>query len=348
MTVPSSKSHLHRLLIVNAFREDPAEIRWHGELCDDVKATISCIDALKRARPGEEAKLECKESGSTLRFMIPVVGALGKRAVFMREGRLPERPLKPFDDVLREHGMRIEADGAKLHVSGKLRGGVFSMSGNVSSQFFSALLMAFAIMDEPAELKTEGEMGSAAYFEMTRRVLANPPRGVVYAEGDWSSAAAFVAMGVRVEGLDPDSLQPDRAVAAQLASIGGTISADQAPDLVPVVAAAAAIRPVQTRIVNASRLRLKESDRLAATARLLNSLGGDVKETADGLIVNGRETLSGGVADTQSDHRLAFAAAVAATRCRKPVTVLDANCVAKSYPEFWKHFDALSIGEAPK
>ena len=170
-------------------------------------------------------------------------------------------------------------------------------------------------------------------------------------EADWSQAGfwyAAMSLGnsVEVSGLDPNSAQGDKVTADhyKLLTKPGTVDIDvsQCPDLVPPLAVMAAVRSGTTRIVNAARLRMKESDRLAAVTQVLNALGAEVEEHPDSLTVVGKSTLPGGVTvDSHNDHRIAMMAAIAATRCEKPVTITGAECVAKSYPIFWEDYEKL-------
>lgn len=402
--IPASKSQAHRLLICAALGESECTLRCEGA-SNDITATVRCLNALGAdiriegeeitARPIERAKegtciLPCGESGSTLRFLLPLVGALGADAVFEMEGRLPQRPLAPLDAVLEEHGMRLERDGARLVCSGKLNSGTYSVSGGVSSQYISGLLMALPRLDGVSRLEVTGQLESAPYVAMTEAALelarlkfekndnvytvpgaqrAAMPRHCAV-EGDWSNAAFFLCMGalspqgVTVDGLDPHSPQGDRAVldilrrlgadvrehggsvtVRRAALIGCTVDAREIPDLIPVLSVTAAVAQGETRIVNAARLRLKESDRLASTARLITALGGDITELEDGLIIRGLPALAGGTADACRDHRIAMSAAVAASVSRGDVTILGSDCAAKSYTGFWGDFDSLEVTE---
>ena len=263
VSVPSSKSRAHRLLICAALSAEPCTVVC-GTLSEDILATIRCLRALGagidigpegRLRvspltvsPGEKL-LPCGESGSTLRFLLPVVGALGQRAVFRREGRLSQRPLAPLDAELTDHGMRLESSGSDLHCSGQLRPGGYSLPGNVSSQYISGLLMALPLLDADSELEVTGPVESSGYIDMTLDALslagAAPrisgdryliPGGIRFAmppetvtEGDWSGAAFFLCMGamspagVTVTGLDPGSRQGDRAVLDVLRGFGASV-----------------------------------------------------------------------------------------------------------------------------
>ena len=406
VTVPASKSEAHRLLICAALGAEPVELLCGGASAD-ILATAACLNALGAdirgnaperfsvkpcdVIPDDEARLTCRESGSTLRFLLPLVGALGARAVFQMQGRLPERPLAPLDTVLREHGMRLERDGALLHCSGQLTPGEFSLPGNVSSQYISGLLMALPRLGGDSVLTVTGPLESAGYVAMTEQALRAAgiafekqgqtwriPGGqrcclpaTLQVEGDWSNAAFFLCAGalspegVTVRGLSLSSAQGDRAVLDILRDFGAeveaaadavtvrrgalrgvTIDAGPIPDLIPTLSVVAAVSAGETRIENAGRLRLKESDRLKSTAAMLRALGGRVTELESGLVIEGSPALRGGIADPWRDHRIAMAAAVAATVSTAPVTIPDSECAAKSYPRFWDDFQQLKGGSA--
>lgn len=397
----ASKSMAHRLLLCAALgtRETAVDC---GALSDDAAATVRCLRALgAQVReqdgvlrvapivgvPDGVCALDCSESGSTLRFLLPLVGALGARAVFLRRGRLSERALAPLCETLTAHGMTFRESGGELACEGKLLAGDYAIDGGVSSQFVTGLLFALPLLRGESTLRVVGERVSAPYVAMTERTLR--AAGVTFertertyaisggqrfdlpdsrVEGDWSGAAAFLCIGalsregVRVTGLDMDSAQGDRAVLDLLrrfgagveatadavtvrrgSLLGGVIDAGDTPDLVPVLAALASVAGGETRIVNAARLRGKESDRLRTTAALLTALGADIRETADGLVLRGKPMLRGGVADAANDHRIAMAAAVAACLCQNDVTLQGAECVAKSYPAFWEDYQCLSM-----
>jgi len=335
--------------------------------------------------------LYCGESGSTLRFMIPVVGVLGVSAVFHMEGRLSERPLGTLTEELIRHGMCIEQKGTLLYCSGKLGPGEFIIPGNISSQYISGLLMALPLASGKSSLTVTGKVESGDYIEMTERAVKDA--GAIFdknnntyiiagnqkyavkeeltVEKDWSSAAfplcmgAFSEEGITVYGLNPESGQGDKEIIRILKNFGAEIITDLngpetgkdggvtvkkgslkgqiidasgIPDLVPVISAVASGAEGETRIIHAERLRFKESDRLMTTSSMLKSLGADIEETEDGLIIRGKKTLSGGTTDSFNDHRIAMSAAVAAGICTKEVTVLGAECTDKSFPGFWDNF----------
>ena len=399
--IPSSKSVVHRLLICAALGEKSVSIRFDG-LSKDILATASCLQALgtevtfqdaavtvvPKAALAEDVLLPCGESGSTLRFLLPVAGALGAKGSFRMEGRLPERPMQPFENLLRMHGMAIQRDGAFLQFGGQLCSGDYQLAGDISSQYFSGLLMALPLLDGDSRIQAESKPESEGYIRMTEDALAlagitfykpsetqwEIPGGQHFAlpsslsaEGDWSNAAFFLCMGALSEkgcsvyGLNNASSQGDRAVLEILRRFGANVTepsseddpvtvrrgelrptvidASSVPDLVPVLAVLSCGAVGETRIINARRLRMKESDRLAATARLIRDLGGNAEELPDGLVIHGSGALRGGTAETCNDHRIAMSAAVAACLCREAVTVQGAQCVEKSYPAFWDDFE---------
>lgn len=398
VAAPASKSHAHRLLICGALGGSEVTIAC-GDISKDIAATANCLNALcadvaidgdgtiktTPAVKNDRRELFCGESGSTLRFLLPVCGALGAEAVFHREGRLPERPLSPLDEVLRAHGMTIEEQGDLLLCRGQLCSGLYEIPGDISSQFISGLLFALPLLHGDSTIRIIGKTESAAYIAMTEQALQES--GIRFArhgseytvfgdqqyalpehctvEGDCSNAAFFLCMGalsdegICVTNLPAETRQGDRAVLDILHRFGAevTVSGDEIfvrggtlhgcridaapiPDLIPVLSVVAATAEGETQIVNAARLRLKESDRLRTTAELLTALGGNVTELPDGLVIRGG-TLKGGTVNSCNDHRIAMSAAVAACVCREAVTVLDPDCTDKSFPRFWESFARL-------
>ncbi len=405
-----SKSVAHRLLVLSALCDGITDLTLSAS-SQDIDATARCVTALgasvARTRTGlrvvpvtvagvrREARLDAGESGSTLRFLLPVVAALGKGARIRCHGRLARRPLAPLDQQLAEHGVDLRwEDDSTLVVSGPLRPGRFDVPGDVSSQFVSGLLMAAPAMGGAVEVWVGEPVESAGYIDLTidalrtfgvsvetSRELSGGQAMRVYAvagdarlrspgsctvEGDWSNSAfwlAAAAMGphpIAVTGLNQLSRQGDRSVMAALALMGARIGrasdgvlasrdtphahdidVSGIPDLAVPLAAVAALAPGVTRLRNASRLRLKESDRLASICDALCALGGKAHVEDDDLLVEGVEALSGGTVDAAGDHRIAMMAAICATGATDPVVIRGAECVAKSYPTFFDDFRAL-------
>ena len=281
-----------------------------------------------------------------------------------------ERPQQPYFDLFRAKGIFYEQRDGVLTVKGELKPGRYELPGNVSSQFITGLLYALPLLDGDSEIALTTPLESRGYVDMTLEALAlfgvkadwrdgrcSIPGGQKYIsrdaqiESDWSQAAFWygarvLGSPVEVRGMNTGSAQGDKIIVpyCQALTAPGDVELDaaQCPDLVPALAAMAAVRSGVTRIVNAERLRIKESDRLAAVTDVLGALGADVTEQPGGLTIVGRDGLAGGVSvDSHNDHRIAMMAAIAATRCQRPVTVLDAQCVAKSYPDFWEDYEAL-------
>lgn len=400
----SSKSAAHRLLICAAFADMPTRVRC-DRTGDDIAATVSCLCALGAKivysapffevtpikQINKNASLDCGESGSTLRFLLPVCCMLGADCTLEMRGRLSSRPLSPLYEELIAHGARLSPMGeSPLVCGGRASGGVYKIRGDVSSQFISGLLFALTVSGKGGEIIIEGELGSKPYIDMTVKALsafgASPtrtPTGYtvskntalhsphnISTEGDWSGAAFPLCMAaisggcVTLTGLCADSAQGDRAITDVLRRFGAEVTvsddgvtvrgtgslcgieldASQIPDLVPAVAAVAAYAKGRTVIYNASRLRLKESDRIESVCRMLSDMGVSVTETNDGLIIEGGE-LEGGEICCAGDHRIAMSAAVAALGAKNAVTVIGAECVSKSYPDFWEDVSSrLGVG----
>lgn len=355
-----SKSAAHRAIFAAALCEHPPELIIR-DLSDDIRASLGAANAIREGA----GRIDCAECGATLRFALPVAAALGRTAFFTGRGRLPERPVAPLIRALAAHGCEFSGETLPFEMRGTLQTGVFELPGNVSSQFVSGLLLALPALPRGGEIRLTSPLESAGYVDLTRSVLGDfgiaventasgyrVPGGQKFAppaeyapEGDWSSAAFFLAANalggrVRVSGLREDSLQPDRQVAALLESLAD-LDASVAPDLAPIMAVVFAATPGCRRIRNGARLRAKESDRLSALAACLNEIGADARVTGDEMEVFGKERLSGGVADARGDHRLAMALAIAACAADAPITILGANAVDKSYPGFFEDFRAL-------
>ena len=368
---PPSKSQAHRLLICAALAGEGSVLRNLAD-SQDIQATRRCLETLM-TNSDPQPVLDCGESGSTLRFLIPIALALRGGGVFTGHGRLMERPLQPYFDIFDEKGISYQRCGRTLTVRGVLRPSVYRLPGNVSSQFFTGLLLALPLLDGPSAVIPTTPLESGGYIGMTLHAMyafgvetaatcSLPPQyhipggqryrpAEVAVEGDWSQAAFWLAaqsLGSQLEisGLNEGSIQGDMVIRchAHTLSEPGDVSLDISgcPDLAPPLAVMAALRGGATRLVNAARLRMKESDRLASIAAALTALGADVEEGPDFLRIKGQDSLAGGCAvDCCHDHRIAMMAAIAATRCREPVTLLGAECVAKSYPDFWEHYRML-------
>ncbi len=385
----ASKSFAHRALICACLAKGKSKIRINTTSAD-IEATVECLRNLGAtvekngvaytvtpigALP-DTAKIDCGESGSTIRFLLPVICALGISTEIHGSGRLPERPLSPLKEELIRMGADI-SDSFPLRVSGKISVGEYTLRGDVSSQFVTGLLMALSCLGGGA-VKLIPPVQSRPYIDITLEVLrtfgaeikeenntfyinSGNLKGCDFTvEADWSNAAFPLCMGAEVTGLNPDSTQGDKAIIDILKRMGASVSengsnfkadisslhgcridASDIPDAVPVIAAIAATAKGETVIFNGERLRIKESDRIQTTVSMIRSLGGDITETDDGMIINGKPYLSGGETDSFNDHRIAMAAAVASLKCKGDVIIRNAEAVRKSYPSFFDDFNKL-------
>lgn len=369
-----SKSQAHRLLICSAFSDSKTFLQC-TETNQDIEATVSCLCALgakiHRTKTGYKvipsqslpasAEFDCRESGSTLRFMLPVVGALGVDTIFHMAGRLPFRPLSPLWEELERMGCTLtRPTDDTIRCQGKLTPGKYSIDGSVSSQYITGLLLALSLLPQESSLEITGAIQSKPYIQLTKEALLlfgtepdhpgkHPLRspGQIIVEGDWSNAAFFLAANavgsnILLRNLNPHSAQGDRAVETLLPLLSSTcptISAADVPDLIPVLSIVAAAKNGAV-FTDIQRLRLKESDRVASILSMIESLGGKAEATKSTLTVLGTG-LSGGTVDSVNDHRIAMSAAIAATVCQNSVTILNAQCVQKSYPHFWKDYAQL-------
>ena len=388
VTPPPSKSQTHRLLIAAALAAGTSTVA-NISFSQDVEATLRCLTALggswkqlapgtleitgigglSREKNGELPRLDCGESGSTLRFFLPIALAVAGGGVFTGHGRLMERPQGPYFDLFREKGISYQQKDGVLTVQGTLTPGEYHLPGNVSSQFFTGLLFALPLLESPSQIIPTTTVESWDYILMTLDALAaadiavpEPRHGGVFqvsphpyrsfdraVEADWSQAGfwyAAIALGAQLEleGLNAFSVQGDMAVVPHYLRLThpGNLEIDVSgiPDLLPPLTVMAAVRSGTTRFVNAGRLRMKESDRLSTVCAMLTALGGRCEEGPDSLTVTGG-TLTGGTVDGANDHRIVMAAAIAATACAAPVTILGAEAVSKSYPTFWEEYQRL-------
>lgn len=408
VSVPLSKSILHRALICAMFAGDISLADIGSDaLSDDISATRECLQNLIVRKSSQDGTihaaaplhLSCKESGSTLRFLVPLSASLGIPVILDGLGRLPDRPLAEFTAIFEGKGVSLSfpEDGKSLPlcVQGQLHGGVFRVPGNISSQYITGLLLSLPILPQDSEIILTSPLESEPYVEMTRDVMRafgvateKTKRGYFISgrqtysrqtpykgEPDFSQAAfwlvgEYLGSHISVMPLPNESFQGDRAIVSLLSELRAyaahpgsenspfRVDASQIPDLVPIFSVAAAATPCVTQIIRASRLRFKECDRLMATQKILSSLGVQIEETEDGLIIYGKDipadkpVFTAGNIHPFHDHRMVMAAAIAATRADGPVYISDYQATDKSYPGFFRdfrtmggHADEFHVGE---
>ncbi|QZY53642.1 3-phosphoshikimate 1-carboxyvinyltransferase [Crassaminicella profunda] len=413
--IPPSKSMSHRAIICAALSEGESLIE-NIAFSDDIIATLEAMKSFGITAQNSEIdengicsvhiqgkkklkllnhQIDCKESGSTIRFLIPMAGILGEKVTYTGRGKLVERPLDTYYKIFKEQNIDYSNNEGKLPLSveGILKSGTFKMKGNISSQFITGLLFVLPLLDGDSKILITTELESKGYVDLTLDMLKkfsievennNYEEFIIKGnqkyksdnyrvEGDFSQAAFFIVAGIlgesmKCKDLNIDSLQGDKAILDIVGKMGADIAihddfvkvkqsktegmiidASQCPDLVPILSVLGALSKGTTKIVNAARLRIKESDRLKAMATELSKLGADIKELEDGLEIHGKEELKGGVVDSWNDHRIAMALAVASIKCTEPVIIQNNDAVKKSYPRFWKDFEKLGgkINEQP-
>lgn len=408
ITPPPSKSISHRLIIASSLARGESLIK-NVLLSSDIKATIKGIEALgaqleyapvknkhkyfdlKITSQGfpriKNTLLDCQESGSTLRFLIPIFALTDKEITLQGQGRLRQRPLEIYENIFKKQRLPYSNQAGYLPLSfrGPLKAGDFQLPGNISSQFVSGLLFALPLLEQDSRIILTSPLESKNYVDLTIDCLKQYSIEIENdnyetfsikgqqeyiaqsssVEADYSQAAFWLVAGtlngqISCQGLSLDSLQGDKAILKLLKNMGGklkeekgslevstaptkasTIDASHWPDLVPILAVLASLSQGQTKIINAQRLKYKESDRLNSTASQLAILGAQVKEYPDSLIIQGQMQLEGGLVDSHNDHRIAMAMAIAAIRCQKPVIIKNSASVDKSYPHFWQDYASL-------
>lgn len=385
LNIPASKSCAHRAVICAALADGISELSGIT-MSKDIEATINAMTALGAEfditddiiyvtgmkKPPKFAHIDCNESGSTLRFIIPVAAALGIDALFSGKGRLPQRPIDIYKRELSKHNIEFLTENMPYEIKGKLTGGIYEIEGNVSSQFITGLLFALPLVDGDSEIIMTSHLESRPYVDITVDILKRFDISVEETEngfkirggqkytphnerveGDYSQAAFFYvanALGSEVEicNLKPDSVQGDKKIIGLIdtAISDGKITGYKAdcsdiPDLVPILSVLGAYGSEPSLIYNAERLRIKESDRLTACADMLNRLGGNVTVTADGLDIKPVKELHGGIIDSFGDHRIVMSAAIAALKCNGEVIIKGAEATEKSYPDFFNDYKML-------
>ncbi len=388
--IPSSKSYSHRYVIAAALADGISEISG-VTASKDIDVTCAAMERLGAkisaengvytingiSKAAHSADIDCGESGSTLRFMIPVAAALGAETVFRGHGKLPERPYSPYVRELSAKGISFDCDsGLPLGINGRLQAGEYTLEGDISSQFITGLLYALPLCDGDSVVRLSTPLQSKPYVDMTISTLNKFGIEVressvndlpVYlikggqsyrpasarVEGDYSQAAFFFAANAMGSSIDignlvPGTSQGDKAIVDIIRDNtsdgvlhGFTADAGDIPDLVPILSVLGCVASGTTRIVNAARLRIKESDRLVSTAAMLNAIGGRVTVGDDYLLIEHTDHFTGGEVDACNDHRIVMAAAIAATASSAPVTIHGAEAVTKSYPGFFRDFAAL-------
>ncbi len=408
VAVPPSKSMAHRALLCAALAHGTSHLRGiiHSE---DMAATLNALDALgcSVTRTGTDCTVtgcggfpsdlpdgvtvDCRESGSALRFLIPLFAIGGQKTIFTGHGRLMQRSQSVYETLFSEKGLLFERRGEELHVQGPLQAGDFMLDGNVSSQFITGLLYALPLLDGDSRIVIRPPFQSRGYVDLTLQMLAEfgvkawfadeytlvVPGNQQYSardhsvEGDYSQCAFFAVLAaiqgnVELTNLKPDSLQGDKVILDILQNCGAelrktenvcafdarplrgaVIDVGNCPDLAPILCVLGYFADGETQLINAVRLRDKESDRIDAMETELRKLGIAVTSTRDSMTIPGcagKPQFAETTVHGHNDHRIVMALAVAATCGSAPLIIEDAQAITKSFPDF---FDVLaSIGGA--
>ena len=402
LAAPPSKSMAHRAVLCAALAEGTSRLSnlAHSQ---DIDATLAAAAAFGAAvEPGDRqaciigvgfprpaaGPVDCCESGSTLRFLIPMAALTGTPVTFTGRGRLMQRPQSVYQELFARQGLRFEPAGDALTVAGPLQAGWFELAGDVSSQFVSGLLFALPLLARDSTLCLRPPVESRSYIQMTRAAQAAfgvesrwldqntllVPGNQRYTardtaiEGDWSQAAFPAVLGalagdVTVSGLDPDTLQGDAVIREILRDCGAEIhpAADgvcfvksplhgveidlaDCPDLGPILMVLGLFCSGKTVIRNAGRLRLKESDRIAAMEQELRKFGGKIESEGDTITIwesalrAPQEPLDG-----HNDHRVVMSLTVLAAAAGLPAVIEGADAVRKSWPDFFAAVRQLGV-----
>ncbi|WP_461206362.1 3-phosphoshikimate 1-carboxyvinyltransferase [Clostridium sp. DL1XJH146] len=400
--VPPSKSLAHRAIIAASLAKGKSRIdniNFSNDITVtkdvminlgakvDINGDIVEVDGKNTFNIDEDVTCFCGESGSTIRFLIPISLLSKKEASFTGEGKLVSRPLDVYYKIFDEKNIKYKNNNGELplKIKGELSPGEYSLRGDVSSQFITGLLFTLPLLNGDSKIIITTKLESVGYIDLTLDILNkfgieiinNEYREFIIkgnqeyvekdyrVEGDFSQAAFWIVAGIigseiDLKDINKDSLQGDKAILHIVKEMKGTlkdtdngikacpsdtkaavIDVSQCPDLVPVLAVMAALSEGETRIINAARLRIKESDRLASTTTELKKIGAEIEELEDSLVIRGVKSFTGGEVDSWNDHRIAMAMAVASIRCTEPLIINNSGAVKKSYPHFWEDFKKL-------
>ena len=396
---PPSKSLAHRALIASALSNGKSIIS-NVDFSKDIIATISALETIgakfdikgtkitvtgvKKIKPPHK-EVYCDESGSTLRFLIPIFSLSQKKVIFSGERSLIKRPQKIYEKIFHDDSNTFKVNETSIEIEGSIKARKYYLDGNVSSQFFSGLMFSLPLLKKDSYIYLNTKLESKSYIDLTIEVLEKFGIKILEIEngyyiegnqsykstdyeipGDFSQAAFFLVAGlindrIIVEDLDNDSIQGDRRIIDVIKQVKGhivhmengfitnksntygtVVDISDCPDLGPIIALLLSLSFGYSRIVNASRLRIKESDRIESTVNSLKMLGADIESKGDEIIIHGRKSLGGGVTlDSYNDHRIAMMISIASSVCEKAVTLSNPSAINKSYPNFYKDYKSI-------
>ena len=409
IVIQPSKSYSHRAIISAALAKGKKKSKINNlKFSVDIETTVKIMENWGAKITKKESSLEiigndgkivpknnyiqCNESGSTIRFLIPVALTSENELIFDGKGKLIDRPLDSYYKIFDKQEIKYETSEGKLplKVNGKLKAGNYEIDGNVSSQFITGLLYSLPLLDGDSTIIINKNLESKGYVDLTLEILKlsgikiknndyksfeikgnQEYKSFDYTvEGDYSQVAFWIVAGIISANKDNEikclhlnkySLQGDKAIIEIVQKMGakleifddyvivkpsktkGTIiDVSQCPDIAPILTVLGALSEGETKIINAERLRIKESDRIISIKTELNKLGAKIEEIGDSLVIQGIKTFEGGVeVSAWNDHRIAMSLAVASIRCKNEIVIDEAESVKKSYPHFWDDFEKM-------
>ena len=399
--VPPSKSFSHRAIFAALLCRGESVLK-NVALSNDIKSTLNVVEKLGASYKFSnnilkiygglnklldcEKKLievECLESGSTLRFLIPIALAFG-RSVLVKVGKkLSQRPLDPYFEAFKKCDVTLKKFGQYIYISGQLKAFEYEIDCSLSSQFITGLLFALPNLDGESVIKITSGPTSKPYVDITLKVLENFGLNIFECdnkyivegnqefksceyeiEGDHSQAAFFEVLGclnpIYIKGLNPNSIQGDAKMLELISRSGAGVEwengvlkirpgdlngfcfdVENFPDLAPPIAVMACMCKGECSIKGVSRLKFKESDRVSSIFNMIKSIGGEITYSNNCFRIKSVYAFRGGVVDSSHDHRIAMAASIAAAYSKKPIVILGAECVEKSYPGFYQDYQFL-------
>lgn len=387
ITLPPSKSFMHRALICAALSRSKSVIS-NFVICDDIKATIDCLKTLGCIIKTEDntayinstnlisecedtITLNCKESATTLRILIPVCAALGLKVKFTGENSLLTRPLKIYKEIFTEHGVNVSYDN-KLPFEiisydeegpQTLKPGTYEVKADISSQFISGLLFAFPLLKGESKIILTSELESEGYIDLSIDVLSKynikinrkdngfQVRGnqkynssFMHVPSDETVAAIYIAankLGANIRMPDFENEELDNLFRHFDMDDNNNIDAKNIPDLVPVLTALASFSNCKTRIRNCKRLKYKESNRIVSSAEMAQSLGAIVDYDDNNINITGKANKEKDIINTHKDHRIIMAATIASLFTENDTVISDVEGINKSYVNFFDDIKAL-------
>ena len=402
ISIPPSKSMSHRAMIGAGLSNGKSTI-GNIDYSNDILTTIDCmrklgtniiqedkylvIEGVDKFEIKEKTVVDCSESGSTIRFLIPIFALSDKEVIFTGSKRLMERPLNVYKEIFEKQGLMFNYQEDGLHIKGPLKSDTFEIDGSISSQFITGLLYALPLLKEDSIIKISEPFESKSYIDLTIQSLKQFNINIdilenntykVYGnqkytplktaiEGDFSQMSFFCALGqindvVNINGLKMDSLQGDKEIVEIIKNMNGKIDEgliyrsypselqgcvvdlQNCPDLGPIVMALATQAKGKTHIINAGRLRIKESDRILAMETELKKLGCNINSTDSEVFIEGPTQIEGGInLQGHNDHRIVMALSILATISNKEISIDEAHAINKSYPNFFNDLRKLGI-----